>query len=90
MSLPRWLSGLVLAAVAVALVGVLLASVDLKTVVHLVLQSSPWGLAGLAIGSLLAWAWLPSWRWGGILREMGYTIPLGRLTVARMGAQPSS
>jgi uncharacterized protein (TIRG00374 family) len=88
MTVPRWLSGLALVAVAVALVAVLLASVDLSAVVHLVLASSPWGLSALAIGSLLAWAWLPSWRWGAILSEMGHVIPITRLTVARMGAQP--
>ena len=86
--IPPWLRGSALVTIALAMLGVLLASVDLAEVAELVSSVSLGWLVVLTVLSLSAWAVLPTWRWHAILGQMGHRVSFGRLMVARIGAQP--
>ena len=88
MTIPKWLHGVLLSGVAVALLSVLLASVDIEIVASVLATVNPLHALGLVSFSLLTWIMLPTWRWRAILSAMGHRVSFWGLARARMGNQP--
>ena len=83
-----WPRRIVVVGLTAGFVYYLTQQVDVSAVCTL-LQSAPTGrVLLLAIFSLGAYAWLPTWRWQRTLRALGHTIGPGSLLLGRWGSQP--
>jgi hypothetical protein len=87
-SSAQWLRGIATLVLTVALLAFVLARVDLTAVWRILSAADPTKLTIITVLSLVAYAWLPTWRWQRTLQAMSHALPFGTLMFARFGSQP--